>query len=88
MSNDDELVRLRQTLELYVAHTENLIERVRILEEGHNFEYIVHCHDCTLRTRFTTLDAANDFAQAHADVPTMTGSRHYHAPYVIPVITR
>lgn len=88
MSNDDELTRLRQTLELYVAHTENLIERVLVLEEGHNFEYIVHCHDCTLRTRFTTLDEANDFAQSHADVVNATGSRRYHAPYVIPAVMR
>lgn len=89
---DDETMQIMQTLrdhvDLLSAHVENLIQRVLVLEEGHDFEYMVHCHDCCGVTGGMTLDEANAFAENHAAQPTATGSRQYHAPYVVPQVKR
>ena len=82
------ITELRNTVDLYVAHTENLIERMHVLEEGHEWDYVVKCHDCPGVTGAMTQDEANVFAENHALMPLEKGSRMFHAPYVMPVVKR
>lgn len=82
------ITNLRNTVDLYVAHTENLIERMRVLEEGHDWQYMVKCHDCVETTMHDTVEFANVEAEGHASRRLLGGSRQFHAPYVLPVVKR
>jgi hypothetical protein len=72
------IARLIATVDLYVAHTENLIERVRVLEEGHEWKYKVLCHTCELVGEFINMELANDWAETHA--------QQGHSPYITSVV--
>jgi hypothetical protein len=84
-----DLIRdLRSTVDLYVAHTENLIERVRVLEEGQNWEFLAQCHDCTITAIFSGPDQANWWCEEHATTRNEKSSRMFHAAYVTPIVKR
>ena len=79
---------LQAQVELLSAHVENLMERVLVLEEGVDWQYMVRCHDCTLTGTFSEQDLANKWCDEHATQRTPGGSRLYHMPYVSPVVKR
>jgi len=67
----------------------SLVARVEALEQGHDWQYIVHCHHCELVGEFSTLELANEWVETHSKEPAKPkGSGLFHVPYVMPVVKR
>ena len=87
--------QLEDRLALYVdAHsdlthqTNRLRERVRVLEEGQQWEYVVACWDCVATGRHPSIESAHEQIMAHSLIPTRDDPLHRHTPYMTARIKR